>query len=152
MSPGPRPSDPGWRTRDILRAATLVAGVYVALRLLWVGRSVFLIGFFGVLLGITLAAGVDRLERVRIPRGIGAPLIVLLFFGALTGLGVLVAPQISGQLEELRDRIPQAIDKVEQWAQQRGIGMAEMIQPPPEERREGSGTAAPRPRWISARA
>ena len=145
MSPGPRrPSDPGWRTRDILRAATLVAGVYVALRLLWVGRSVFLIGFFGVLLGITLAAGVDRLERVRIPRGIGAPLIVLLFFGALTGLGVLVAPQISGQLEELRDRIPQAIDKVEQWAQQRGIGMAEMIQPPPEERQEGSGTAAPR--------
>ena len=51
--------------------------LYVALQLLWVGQSVFLLGFFGVLLGIVLSAGVDRLERFRIPRGVGAALIVL---------------------------------------------------------------------------
>ena len=127
MSSPAQPIDPGWRTRDILRAAALVAAVYVGLQLLWTGRSVFLIGFFGVLLGITLSAGVDRLERLRIPRGVGAVLIVLVFFGALTGIGLLAAPQISRQLGELRQQIPQAIDRVEQWVQQRGGGVAQII-------------------------
>ena len=128
MSPTTKPVDPGWRTRDILRAAAIVAGVYVALQLLWVGRSVFLIGFFGVLLGITLSAGVDRLERWRIPRALGAVLILLLLFGAVTGLGFLAAPQISRQVGELRQQVPQAIDRMEQWIQQRGGGVARIIQ------------------------
>jgi predicted PurR-regulated permease PerM len=128
MSTRARPTDPGWRTRDILRAAAIVAGVYVALQLLWVGRSVFLIGFFGVLLGIVLSSGVDRLERFRVPRGLGAALIVLLVIGALTGIGFLAAPQVSGQMGELREQVPQAIDRVERWIQQRGGGVAEIIQ------------------------
>jgi predicted PurR-regulated permease PerM len=127
MSPRSTPTDPGWRTRDILRAAALVAVVYVALHLLWVGRSVFLIGFFGVLLGITLSAGVDRLQRFRIPRGVGAVLIVLAFLGSLTGIGVLAAPQVSRQLGELREQVPQAIEQVERWVQQRGGGVAQII-------------------------
>jgi len=128
MSPRTRPNDPGWRTRDILRAAALVAGVYVALHLLWVGRTVFLIGFFGVLLGIVLSAGVDRLQRFRIPRGVGAVLIVLLGFGALTGLGLLIAPQISRQVGQLREQVPQALYQLERWVQQRAGGVAELIQ------------------------
>jgi predicted PurR-regulated permease PerM len=128
MSPASQPRDSGWRTRDILRAATIVAAVYVALQLLWVGRSVFLIGFFGVLLGIVLSAGVDRLQRFRIPRGVGAVLIVLLVFGALTGLGLLVAPQIGRQFGELRQQLPQAIERVEGWVQRRAGGVATLIQ------------------------
>ena len=128
MSTTAKPSDPGWRTRDILRAAALVAAVYVALQLLWLGRSVFLIGFFGVLLGIVLAAGVDWLQRYRVPRGVGAVLIVLLFFGALTGLGLLTAPGISKQLGEVRRQVPEVIDRMERWVQQRGGGVAEIIQ------------------------
>ena len=127
MSPSATPVDPGWRTRDILRAAALVAAVYVGLQLLWVGRSVFLIGFFGVLLGITLSAGVDRLERFRIPRGVGAVLILLVFFGILTGIGFLAAPQISRQMGELRQQVPQAIERVEQWVQTRDGGVAQII-------------------------
>jgi predicted PurR-regulated permease PerM len=128
MSPAPGAKDPGWRTRDILRAAALVAGVYVSLHLLWAGRSVFLLGFFGVLLGITLSAGVDRLERFRVPRGVGAVLIVRLGLGALTGIGVLTAPQISDQLKELRQQLPQAIERVQGWIQRRTGGVAELIQ------------------------
>ena len=127
MSTRAKPFTPGWRSRDILRAAAIVAAVYVALQLLWVGRSVFLLGFFGVLLGIVLAAGVDRLERFRIPRGVGAVLIVLLFFGALTGIGFFAAPQISSQIGEVKQQLPQAIDRVEQWIQRRGGGVAQII-------------------------
>src|ERR671919_68147 len=120
MSTRAKPAEPGWRTRDVLRAAALVAAVYVGLELLWLGRSVFLIGFFGVLLGIVLSAGVDRLERFRIPRGVGAVLIVLLVLGSLTGIGILAAPQVSRQVGELRQQVPQAIDRVEQWIYRQG--------------------------------
>jgi predicted PurR-regulated permease PerM len=115
----------------------VAAGVYIAVQLLWVGRSVFLIGFFGVLLGITLSAGVDRLQRFRVPRGVGAILIVALIAGALTGVGLLVAPQVSDQFGELRQQVPQAIERVEGWIQQRAGGVAELIQPAPD---GGQGT------------
>jgi predicted PurR-regulated permease PerM len=127
MSPSVKPSSPGWPSRDILRAAAIVAAVYVALKLLWVGHDVFLLGFFGVLLGIVLTAGVDRLERLRIPRGIGAVLILLLFFGALTGVGFFAAPQISSQMGEVRQQLPQSIDRLERWIQQRGGGVAALV-------------------------
>ncbi|MBA2459394.1 MAG: AI-2E family transporter [Gemmatimonadales bacterium] len=138
----PRPKQVGWRSRDILRAAALVAGVYVALQLLWVGRSVFLVGFLGVLIGITLSAGVDRLERWRLPRALGAALLVLAGFGTLVGLGLLTAPRIGEQVRELRQQVPQAIQQVEQWVQQRAGGLANMIQPQPgteEERPQSAG-------------
>jgi hypothetical protein len=45
LSPGAKPSEAGWRTRDILHASAIVAGVYVALQLLGFGRTVFLLGF-----------------------------------------------------------------------------------------------------------
>ena len=123
-----RPPQVGWRARDILKASAIVAGVYLALQLLWVGRSVFLLGFLGVLFGIVLAAGVDRLERFRIPRALGAVLLVLAVVGTLTGVGFLAAPQVSRQMREVRQQIPQAVDKVRDWIDQRLGGVAEVLQ------------------------
>jgi predicted PurR-regulated permease PerM len=145
MSPGSKPRDAAWRTRDILRASALVAGVYVALQLLWFGRTVFLLGFFGVLLGITLSAGVDRLQRRRIPRAVGAVGIVLLVLGGVIGLGLLTAPQISSELGELRAQLPQAIDRVERWVQQRAGGVADIIQAGSETARPGSDSTRQQP-------
>jgi predicted PurR-regulated permease PerM len=127
MSTRAKPVTPGWPSRDILRAAAIAAAVYVALKLLWVGHNVFLLGFFGVLVGIVLSAGVDRLERLRVPRGVGATLILLLFLGALTGIGFVAAPQISRQMEAVKQQLPQSIDQLERWIQQRGGGVAEIV-------------------------
>jgi predicted PurR-regulated permease PerM len=118
-----------WRPRDVLRATLIVAGVYVAMQALWVGRSIFLLGFFGVLLGLTLSAGVDRLQRYRIPRGLAAVLLVLALGGALVGLGFLTAPQISGQMREVRDQLPKAVDQARDWVERRVGGISEILQP-----------------------
>jgi predicted PurR-regulated permease PerM len=118
-----------WRPRDVLRATLIVAGVYLAMQALWLGRSIFLLGFFGVLLGLALSAGVDRLQRYRIPRGLAAVLLVLAVAGALVGLGVLTAPQISGQMREVRDQLPEAVDKSRDWVERRVGGITEMLQP-----------------------
>ena len=119
---------PGWKSRDILRTLAIVAGFYIALQLLWIGRSIVLLTFLGVLFGVALTAGVDWLQRRRIPRGIGAVLIVLVFLGALTGLGALTAPSITGQLQELKTQLPAAIGKIQRWVKERQAGVTEVLE------------------------
>jgi predicted PurR-regulated permease PerM len=124
----------GWRTRDILRTLAIIAGFYITLQLLWVGRSVVLLTFLGVLFGLALTAGVDRLERRRVPRGVGAVLIVLAFLGILVGVGAVTAPSITGQLRELKTQLPEAIGKIQRWVHERQAGVSEVLQqvsPPP---------------------
>ena len=104
-----------WRSADILRAAGIVLGLYLLLRLLWVAYPLLFLSFLGILFGLAVGSGADYLEKLRIPRGIGATLIVITFLGALVGLGFLVAPKIREQAGELRNAVPQALDKVEGW-------------------------------------
>lgn len=122
--PGPPPQgerrrrNVGWRSRDILRAAAIVTAFYVLIRLLWFASDLVLIGFLGLLFGLAVSAGVDRLERHHIPRGAGAVFIVLSFLAALYGVGALMAPTIAEQSRVLRTRLPEAIDRVEGWLQE----------------------------------
>ena len=92
----------GWRSKDVLRTASLVIAMYLGLRLLWFANPLFLTAFIGVLFGLAVSSGVDRLNRWRMPRGIGAALVVLTFIGALIGFGAWVAPTIRAQSIELR--------------------------------------------------
>jgi predicted PurR-regulated permease PerM len=124
----PRERNPGWKSRDILRTLAIVAGFYIALQLLWIGRSIVLLTFLGVLFGIALTAGVDWLQRRRVPRGIGAVLIVLAFLGALAGLGALTAPSITGQLRDLKTQLPAAIGKIQRWVKERQDGVTQVLE------------------------
>ena len=119
---------PGWKSRDILRTLAIVAGFYIALQLLWIGRSIVLLTFLGILFGIALTAGVDWLQRRRVPRGLGAVLIVLAFLGALAGLGALTAPSITGQLRDLKTQLPAAIGKIQRWVKERQDGVTQVLE------------------------
>jgi predicted PurR-regulated permease PerM len=118
------------RSRDVLRVALLVAGVYLALQLLWVARSVFFVGFLGVLFGITLSGGVTWLNRRGVPRGVGALLLVGAFFALLVGLGALTAPRITEQWHELQQQLPAALGRVEGWLRDQQGGVTELLQEP----------------------
>ena len=119
----------GWRTRDVLRVTALVLGMIIALRFLWAVRSVVCLAFLGVLFGLALGAGADWTERWRVPRGASVPLIVLLILGSLVGLGALTAPRVTGQLREVREEVPQAIERVEHWVAERQAGAMRLLQP-----------------------
>ena len=112
-------SRPGWRSRDILKAAAVVLGLWLALQFLWIVRNVILISALGALLGIVVGAATDRLERLRIPRAVGATAILLLGVGAFVGAGFAMGPTITTQFGELRSRLPEVLDRVE-----RHLGMA----------------------------
>ncbi len=113
----------GWRSRDILRAAVLVMVVWLTFKLLWFANELVLVAFIGMLFGLAVSAGVDRLERRHVPRGVGAAFIVLSFFATLYGLGAAIAPTISEQASVLKQRLPDAVEQVEQWFEQRHGGV-----------------------------
>jgi predicted PurR-regulated permease PerM len=103
----------GWRSGDVLRATALVTSYLIALALTWVARDIVFTAFLGVLFGLAVGAGADRLTRLRIPRGIGAPLVVIAFLGTLYGVGAAIAPTVRTQDVELRTRVPEAVDRIE---------------------------------------
>ena len=115
--------EPGWRSLDILRAAALVIGLYLALRLVWLTHELLLIAFLGVLFGLAVASGTDYLQRFRIPRGLGASLIVFGLLGALYGLGMWSAPTLRAQFTELQKTLPGALDQAERWLDRQRSGM-----------------------------
>src|SRR5688572_20771611 len=127
LSPDRRRRIPGWQSRDVLRAGALLLGLWILLKLIWFAHPLMLTVFLGVLFGLAVEGGVDRLQRFRIPRGVGAALIVVAFFALLFGLGASMAPTLREQARELRTRLPQAIDKVEEWFNRRRQGMFGLI-------------------------
>jgi len=104
-----------WRSGDVLRTAALVIAMYILVRLIWFANPLFLTAFLGILFGLAVSSGVDQLTRFGIPRGAGAPLIVVTFFALLVGVGAWIAPTLRGQSLELRRRIPESIDRLEIW-------------------------------------
>lgn len=115
-SPEERRVDPprrGWLSSDTLRMVAIAVGFWVAAQLLWSVRSVVIIAFLGILFGILFASATDWLERLKIPRALGATLLVLTVLGAVIWTGVALAPTFQRQFQELRTRIPEAVDDLE---------------------------------------
>jgi predicted PurR-regulated permease PerM len=118
---------PGWGSADVLRAAALVMAMYLVGRLVWFANPLVLTAFLGILFGLAVSSGVDRLTRWRLPRGLSAALIVICFFAALFGFGAWMAPTLHAQGVELRHRLPDAIDRVESWINQRRDGVIGIV-------------------------
>jgi predicted PurR-regulated permease PerM len=117
----------GWRNADVLRAAALVMALYLLGRLFWVANPLFFTAFLGVLFGLAVASGVDRLQRFRIPRGAASALIVLAFFALLFGFGAWMAPTIRSQSAELRHRLPDALGRAQAWSREHQNGAIGML-------------------------
>jgi len=112
---------PGWRTRDIARGTVVVLAAYAACRFLYAAHTLIFVAFLGTLLGLAVASGVDRLERWRVPRALGAGLIVVGAVALLAGFGAWTGPTVRTQYRELRQRLPDAFAKLDHWiARQQG--------------------------------
>ena len=109
---GPRP---GWQTGDVARAAGVALAVWFGLQLLYsVSALVFLV-FLATLFGLAVARGVDLLEKVKIRRGVGSTLIVLVALGVIGGGLAMSAPTLLEQGKELQTQFPASINKLQDW-------------------------------------
>ncbi|HEX9108651.1 MAG TPA: AI-2E family transporter, partial [Longimicrobiales bacterium] len=78
------------------------------------------------------------LARLRIPRGIGAALVVFGFLAALYGLGAAIAPTLQEQGVLLRTEIPASVERIQSWLNARP-GFAALLLPG----RDGGAARAP---------
>src|SRR5438093_793462 len=106
---------PAWHSTDVLRTAALVLAMYVAARLFWFASPLLLTAFIGVLFGLAVSSGADRLARVGVHHGIAAGLIVFAFFAVLMLFGAILAPTLREQAIELRGQLPEAVGRVRAW-------------------------------------
>src|SRR5438105_4480156 len=113
---------PAWHSSDVLRTAALVMAMYVAARLLWFASPLALTAFLGVLFGLAVAAGVDRLSPLGVRRGLAAGFIVFVFVAMLVGFGAWMAPTLREQAIELQARLPEAVDRLQAWIDARRAG------------------------------
>ena len=110
-------------TREVLRVLGIIFGFYIALRLVWVAHPVVFLFFLGLLFGLPLAQAADWLKKRGIPRGIGVAVILTAFLGLLIGGGASMAPMLRTQSKELQERLPEAMDKIDNWLGRHANGM-----------------------------
>lgn len=107
--------------------------ISISQRTLWLAAGVALVALmvtlaltraFGavllILLAITLAEAtrplVARLERIRVPRPVGALLIYLVVAALLVGIGWLLFTPLITQASELTTNLPNYLAQAQQWA------------------------------------
>jgi predicted PurR-regulated permease PerM len=130
MLDGMRTLAPRW----LLRAGTMS---WLALGVLGLGAVVVIgLSFFKtIVLPVVFAAVaaavfvpvVDRLERSRVPRSLGALVTILLIVGLLAGVVTLVTRSLIGQGDELAAAFQRAFDDVQVWLAGLGVD-AELLQ------------------------
>jgi predicted PurR-regulated permease PerM len=106
-------------TGQIARAAAIVIGLWAAARGVWLARDVFFVVFLAVLLAAFLAIFVDRLHRIKVPRVVGAPLVLLALFGLIFGLGAAAWPMLREQIMELGEALPPMVERAGEWLGER---------------------------------
>jgi predicted PurR-regulated permease PerM len=97
------------------RRVLIVAAVAILGLLVWRLSEVMLLAFGAVLIGLLLSGGAEFISRhTKLPRGIALALIVLLLVGGIATLVGLFGTQIGAQLADLWQRLPGAVDNLEQ--------------------------------------
>lgn len=102
------PSSPaGGRRVPALYRPVLLAAALVLLALLFRELATLVLAVLvTVILAIPLSAAATRLERLHVPRAIGAVLALLVGLVGLAGVVALVVPQFSSQIDQLVAALP----------------------------------------------
>lgn len=110
-----------------LRAVALVAFAGIVLWAAYLSRNVILIVYISTVLAIGLGPLVHTIERAvpagtrRAPRWLAVLLIYLVVVGTLTLIGLLVVPPLISQSQDLWQRLPQLLDKGQQFLMRYGL-------------------------------
>ena len=100
---------------NTLRVVALVLGAAVLLLFLWTARSLVLTTFLAVIAGLAVSRATDWLQKRHIPRGVGAPLVILAVIGAVGGVVAAIAPTVREQARDLTTQVPKAFKQIEEW-------------------------------------
>ncbi|MBU6367988.1 MAG: AI-2E family transporter, partial [Gemmatimonadetes bacterium] len=128
MSPTMPPTQPpslpprGWSSADVARIVTVGLAVWFGVQLLWATSSLVFLVFLATLFGVSVAQGVDRLERWGIRRGVASALLVFGVVGTIGGVLGASAPTLIREARVLQRDVPAALTKLQGWVEARRGG------------------------------
>lgn len=99
----------------------------ISLYLVWQIRQVLLLVFAAIVLATVLNRVVRILQRWHVKRSIAVAITVILLLLTLFGLFAIILPRLIGQLQQLSDALPQAVEQLRasyEWLQSKIPGQA----------------------------
>ena len=99
---------PGTLYRVVLLAFALV----VAALLFHALATLILAVMIVVIIALPLSAVAERLMRLGVPRALGAIIGMAILIGAITGLGFLIAPAFSHEINKFVNSLPGLVDQL----------------------------------------
>lgn len=117
-----RGSENGTFSAATRRAVVFIGLVAVAL-LIWRMASALVLVFVGVLIAVFLRGLARRLsERTPLSQNWALATVVTVLVVVLVGLGFLLGPRISDQMQQIVETLPESIDRLEQSVRGSPIG------------------------------
>lgn len=89
--------------------------IVLCIYILWQIREVLLLMFAAVVLATTLNRLARRFQRSGLRRGLAVILSVALFLIVIVGFFWLIVPPFAAQFQELTDRVPKGLDRLNHW-------------------------------------
>jgi predicted PurR-regulated permease PerM len=94
------------------RVVLLAFGLLVLVLVFPLIANLLLVLLLVVIVAVPMTAVVDRLERLRIPRALGAPLVLIAVLALLAGAVALLVPVFERQGSRLVESVPSTIDSL----------------------------------------
>jgi predicted PurR-regulated permease PerM len=105
-------SDPRISPSVIYKAILLAFGLVIAAMIAQALGTLILGVLIVVIIAVPLSAFADQLQRVRVPRGIGAPLGLLIGLAAIAGLVALIVPAFTSEVNHFAKALPAISDSL----------------------------------------
>lgn len=117
-------SAPRW-LRDLGFSAWLLVGAGIALvGLVWLlslTQTIVMPVITAAIIAAVASPLVDWLHRHRVPRGVGAALVLLAIVAIAIGVGLIVLTGIASQADGLSERLKDGAQQLEAWARDLGV-------------------------------
>lgn len=107
----------------VARAALVVMLLWAVANVVWLGRDLFFIAFFAVLVASFLSIFVDWLEAQGVPRVVGALLVLVALAVLVSGACVLLWPTLREQAIQLQEDLPPALAEIAAWFEERYLAL-----------------------------
>jgi predicted PurR-regulated permease PerM len=114
----PRQAGPG--AASVARAVLITIGLVALALLLWAGRNVLFVLFFGLLVGVFLSVFVDRVEQWSVPRPAALAIVLVALVALAWTFLLLVWPTVREQMTMLGQQLPEAVEGAGRWLREQG--------------------------------